>query len=72
MDADEAYGLLTGRMDKHDGKCDERQTRIYQKFDRHEDRMRSLERLVYIGFGIVITLELGLGAILSGAVEKLF
>ena len=59
-------------MDKHDKKCDERQDRIYTKFDRHEDRMRSLERLVYIGFGIVITLELGLGAILSGAVEKLF
>ena len=72
MDAKEAYDLMTQRQDRHDAKCDERQERIYGKFDKQEDRMRSIERLVYIGFGIVITLELGLGAILSGAVEKLF
>ncbi|MCY4470782.1 MAG: hypothetical protein OXC08_18870 [Thiotrichales bacterium] len=72
MDAKEVHDLLTQRMDRHDGKCDERQSRIYSKFDAQEERIRSLERLVYIGFGIVITLELGLGAIVTGALEKLF
>ena len=72
MDASEAYELMTQRQDRHDAKCDERQTRIYQKFDKQDDRLRSLERMVYVGFGIVIALELGLGVLLTGILDKVF
>ena len=50
MDAKEVFELLTKRLDDHEAKCDKRQERMYDKLD-------NLARIVYIGIGVMLILE---------------
>ena len=50
MDSKEVFDLLTKRLDAHEVKCDKRQERVYDKLD-------SLSKIVYIGLGIMLVLE---------------
>lgn len=51
MDAKEVYDIFTGRLDAHEVKCDKRQERIHDKLDH-------LAKVVYIGIGVMLVLEI--------------
>ena len=51
MEVQEVYDILTERHNKHEEKCDKRQERMYDKLDH-------LTKLIYIGIGGVLVLEL--------------
>ena len=50
MEVKEVYDIFTKRLDAHEEKCDKRQERMYDKIDH-------LTKMVYIGIGFVLVLE---------------
>ena len=50
MDADEVYKALTDRQNRHEDKCDQRQAALHAKMDH-------LEKVVYIGIGLMVAIS---------------
>ena len=62
MDADEVYSIVDKRITAHEKHCQERQTIIH-------GLIRNNSRLIYIGVGIMLTVEI-IG--MTGIAHKVF
>ena len=64
MDANEVYSVLTDKIEaldkrftNHEAHCQERQKAVYEKIDDVDTDVKNLSRMVYIGFGVFIVVE---------------
>ena len=65
MDADEVDQILADRQKIHEEKCDARQATLHTQIDH-------LERVVYLGVGIMVTLNVIFESIGPGILQGFF